>query len=135
MSVNAGKLKLYAFSFAVNNYWSRQSNAFDRCVSKAPKTLSLSTDFFHVSNFTRKQCWVLYPFQKPHCWFEKVLSKRLDIWQIYFLKIFDNVGRTIIGLKFSFISYLPFLYKGVTSANSKEKGKLADLFCTLYART
>ena len=128
MSRNAGKLNLYAFSFAVSNSWWRQLNAFNRSVSKAPKTLPLSTDLFHVSNITRKQCWVLYPFQKPHCSFEKMLSRKVDICtNLHFSKIFDNVGRILTGLKFSFISFLPFLYTGVTSVNFKEEEKLEEL--------
>ena len=99
MSRNAGKLKPYAFSFAVSNSWSRQWNAFERSVSKAPKTLPLSTDLFHVSNITRKQCWVLHPFRKPHCWFKKMLSKKANI---HFSKTFGNLGRILTGLKFSF---------------------------------
>ena len=126
MSRNTGKLKPYAFSFA--DSWSRQSNAFERSVSKAPKTLPLSTDLFHVSNITRGQCWVLYPFRIPHCWFEKMLSKNVDIWEnIHFSKFFDNIGRILIGLKFSFISFRPFLCTGVTSANFKEERKPKDL--------
>ena len=39
MSLNVGKLKSYAFNFAVT--YSRQSNAFERSVSKKPKTLIL----------------------------------------------------------------------------------------------
>ena len=46
---------------------------------------------------------------------------------IHFSKIFDNVGRILTGLKFSFISFLPFLCMGVTPANFKEEGKLKDL--------
>ena len=46
---------------------------------------------------------------------------------MHFSNIFDNVGRVLTGLKFSFISFLPFLRKGVTSANFKEEGKLVDL--------
>ena len=128
MNRNAGKLKSYAFSSAVSNSWSRQSNAFERSVSKASKTLPLSTDLFHVSNITRRQCWVLYPFRKPRCWFERMLSKKVDIWtNIHFSKTFNNVGRILTGLKFSFISFLRFLCMGVTSANSKDEGKLEDL--------
>ena len=41
--------------------------------------------------------------------------------------MFDNVGRIITGLNFSFISFLPFLCTSVTSANFKEEGKLEDL--------
>ena len=127
MSRNAGKLKLSAFSFAVSNSWSRQSNTFQRSVSKVPKTLPLSTHLFHVSNITRRQWWVPYPFRKPHCWLEKVLSKKVDIWVNIFQKFFDNIGRKRTGLKFSFISILFFLCKGVTSANFKEERKHADL--------
>ena len=36
-SRNASKRKPYAFSFSVINSWPRQSNAFERSVSKAPK--------------------------------------------------------------------------------------------------
>ena len=51
MSSNAGNLNLYPFSFSVSNSCSRQSNAFERLVSKAPKTLPLSTDFSHYQHF------------------------------------------------------------------------------------
>ena len=46
---------------------------------------------------------------------------------MHFSKIFDNVGRILTDLKFSFISFIPFLCTGETSANFKEKGKLEDL--------
>ena len=46
---------------------------------------------------------------------------------MHFSKIFDKVGRILTVLKFSLISFLPFLFKGVTSANFKEEGKLANL--------
>ena len=37
MSRNPGKLKPNVFTLAVSNSWSRQSSAFQRPVSKAPK--------------------------------------------------------------------------------------------------
>ena len=83
MSRNVGKLKPYALRFAASsNSWSRQSNAYERSSSKAPKTLPLSRDLFHVSNITRKNYWLI------DCWFEKKLSKKVDIWaKMYFWKI------------------------------------------------
>ena len=36
-SFKAGKLNLYALSFAISSLWSRQSNALERPVNKAPK--------------------------------------------------------------------------------------------------
>ena len=59
MSRNADKLKPYAYGFAVNNSWLSQSNAIEKFVSKAAKTVSLSTDLFHVSVVTRRQYWFL----------------------------------------------------------------------------
>ena len=106
MSRNAGKLKPYVFGFAVSNSWSRQSNAFERSVYKAPKTLQLSTDLFYVSNITRRQCSVLYHFQKN------------------FSKVVDKVGRILIALKFTFISFLPFLCTNVTATYFKQEGNL-----------
>ena len=92
---------------------------------KRQKLLPLSTNPCHVSNITRRQCWVLHSFRKPHCWFEKMLSKRVDICvNKDFSKNFDNIGRILTGLKFSFIPFLLFLCTGVTSANFKEEGKL-----------
>ena len=124
----AGKRKPYVFSFAVSNSWSRQSSDFERPVSKASKTLPWSLELFHVSSITRRQCWALYPFRKTHFCLEKLLSKKVDVWaNIHFSKIFDKIGRLLTGLNFSFISFLPFLYKGVTSVNFKEEWKLADL--------
>ena len=59
---------------------------------------------------------------------KKKSSKKAEIWaNMHFSKIFDKVGRILTVLKFSLISFLPFLFKGVTSANFKEEGKLADL--------
>ena len=72
---NAVRVNPYALSFALSNSWSRQSNAFERSVSKAPKALSLSTEFFHFSNKSETQCCVLYPYWNPHCWSNKNLSK------------------------------------------------------------
>ena len=46
--------------------------------------------------------------------------------------MFDNVVRTLTGLKCPFIFFLPFLCKGVTSDNFKEEGKLN---CTVYGCT
>ena len=57
-----------------------------------------------------------------------MLSKKVDnLANLRFSKTFDNVGRILTGLKFSFISFLPFLCMGVTSDNSKEERKLEDL--------
>ena len=84
--------KPYTFSFPVSNSQSRQSNAFERSVRRALKTLPLSTDFFHVSNITRRQCQILYPFQKPHCCFEKMLSEKVDIWaNIHCKHVFHSI--------------------------------------------
>ena len=128
MSRNAGKLKSSSFSFAVRSSWSRQSDLLERSVTKAPKILPLSEDLFHVSRIIRRQRWVLYPFGKPHCWFEKMLLKKVHIWaNIHFSKIFDNVGRIITDLKLPFIPFLPFLCTDVTSANFKREGKLENL--------
>ena len=44
----AGKLKSYAFRLAISNSWSIQSNAFERSVSKVPKTATLYTDLDRV---------------------------------------------------------------------------------------
>ena len=55
MSQNADKLKPYAYGFAVSNSWLSQSNAIEKFVGKAVKTVSLSTDLFHVSVVTRRQ--------------------------------------------------------------------------------
>ena len=47
---NVDRVNPYALSFAVSNTWSRQSNVFERFVSKAPKDMPLWTEFFHFSN-------------------------------------------------------------------------------------
>ena len=113
MSRNAGKLKPYAFSFAGSN-----SLIYDRDNQMSLRGLLLKY----------QKLWVLYPFRKPHCWFEKMLSKKVDnLANLRFSKTFDNVGRILTGLKFSFISFLPFLCMVVTSGNFKEEGKLEDL--------
>ena len=66
-------------------------------------------------------------FSKITLLIEKMLSKKVDIWtNMHFSKIFHKVGRILTSLKFS-LSFLLFLCKGVTSANFKEEGKLADL--------
>ena len=86
----------------------------------------------HVSDIIRRQYYVLYPSRKPHCWFEKMLSKKVDIWvNIHFSKIFDKGGGILTGLRFFIISFLSFLCKGVISANFKEEEKLADLIAPL----
>ena len=68
-----------------------------------------------------------------------MLSKKVDIWaEIHFSKVFDNVGRILTGLKFSLISFLPFLLTGVTSANFKKEGKvevLIALFMPVYKKS
>ena len=57
---------------------------------------------------------------------KNVFKESRHLRNIHFSNIFD-VGRILAGLKFSFISFLPFLCTGVTSANFKEEGKLKDL--------
>ena len=55
-------------------------------------------------------------------------SEKVDVWaNIHFIKNFDKVGRVLTGLKFSFISFLPFLCNSATSVNFKKEGKLSDL--------
>ena len=57
----------------------------------------------------------------------KKCYQKLYIWaNIHFSNFFIKLGR-IFDLKFFFISFLPFLCKGVTSANFKIEGKCADL--------
>ena len=58
---------------------------------------------------------------------KNVIEKSRHLSKHTFLKNFDNVGRILTGLKFSFISFLPLLYTGVTSVDFKEEGKLEDL--------
>ena len=83
-------------------------------------------------NITRRKCWVLCPFRKLYCWFEKMLVKRVDIWaNINFSKVFGNVGRRLTRLKFSFISFLQFLCTCVTLANFQEERKHEDLIALL----
>ena len=41
ISFKEGNVNPYAFSFAIRSLWSRQSNAFDKSVSKVPKVLPL----------------------------------------------------------------------------------------------
>ena len=52
-------------SFAVSNSWLRQSNAFERSISKARKDLPLSTGFFHFSNKFKRRCYILSYLPKP----------------------------------------------------------------------
>ena len=61
MSHNAGKLKPNAFSFAVSNSWLKQSNPFQRSVSKSPITLILSTALFHISNII--EYYILFQYR------------------------------------------------------------------------
>ena len=97
--LNAGRSNPYALSFAVSNSWSRQSNALERSVSKAPNVLPLSTELFHFSKRFTRQCCVLYPFLNPHCFYDRKLSKKLDICSNKILSnIFDNVGKMLTGL-------------------------------------
>ena len=56
INVTTGKLKPYAFNFAVRSSWFWQSNTLERSVSKAPNTLLLSTDPLHFSNKARRYC-------------------------------------------------------------------------------
>ena len=61
-----------------------------------------------------------------------MLSKKVDICaNIHFSKVFDNVGGILTGLKFSFLSFLPFLCTSATSVNSREEGKLEELITLL----
>ena len=48
--------KPYAFNFAIKQLCGRQSKAFERSVSKAPKTCSWSTLSFHFSRRAIRQC-------------------------------------------------------------------------------
>ena len=51
-----------------------QINPFDKFVSKAPKFFSLSIDLFHFLSISRRPCFVLKPFRKPHgskTWFQR----------------------------------------------------------------
>ena len=59
INFKAGKVKPYAFSFAIRSSSSRQSNALERSVSRARNILPLSTAFFHFSNNVTSHCCVL----------------------------------------------------------------------------
>ena len=77
--MKAGKVKLYAFTFAIRNSWLRQSNASERSARRALNVLPLSTTFFHFSNNVKRHCYVLKPFLKPHWCLENISSKKEDI--------------------------------------------------------
>ena len=57
----------YAISFATNSSCEKQSKAFERSASNAPKKII-------------KQCWALKPFLDSHWYFESILSKITESW-------------------------------------------------------
>ena len=57
----------YQCNFATIKESSRQSNAFDKSVKRAPNLLPPSTLSLNFSNRTKRQCSVLYPFRNPYC--------------------------------------------------------------------
>ena len=72
----------------------RESNAFDKSVSKAPHTPFLSRHYFHFSIITSKQCCALWLFQNPHWHLEKNCSKSIvnNCQKINLLKILEIAG-------------------------------------------
>ena len=71
-------------------------------------------------------------FSKTAMLVRKNVIKKVDnLVNLHFSKTFDNVGRILTGLKFSFIAFLAFLCTGVMSDNSKEERKLDYLIALL----
>ena len=122
-----------------------QSKVFKRSISKVLKTLSISTEFFHFFNITKRYCWVLSLYSKSSLLnSNKILKKstaqkRFPVDLVTFtveslnrnLRYFFQ--KTLIKLVLYnwsmafFISFFLFLYKGVTSANLKDDGITVDL--------
>ena len=101
-------------NLAINKSWPKQSNAFDRSVNKAQKTLLLSVASFQVSSITNKQCSHKTTLVRS---FQKVLKSGL-------LSILsnnlDNIGRMLTGLWWFFEACAFFLKSGVIFANLRQ---------------
>ena len=97
--------------------------------NKAPNICPLPTARFHFSNKAKRHCCVLQHFLKTYCYFDKMLSKELDICaNMLFENTFKSIGRILTGLQFCFFkSSLPFLCKRVTPAIFKQDGNENDL--------
>ena len=61
----------------MSNSRSRQSKAFNKSVSKAPKAVPLSIDFVHFSSITKRHCCVVEFFWKPRRHYGNTFLKKL----------------------------------------------------------
>ena len=96
---NHGKEMPYKCSFAISKSCLRESKAFQRFVSNAPKDWSLSTVSSHYSIISNNQCCLLKPFVKPHRNLKKKFFKKIDNCLLkFFKKILGIVGRILTGL-------------------------------------
>ena len=83
-----------------------QSNAYDNSVRRAPNSCSLSMASLNFSIISRRHCWALFPFRKPHWLRERMLSK-------YTSEMFVN---TPTGRSFSLKPLSFLLCTGITSS-------------------
>ena len=83
----------------------RQSNAFERSVSKAPKDLSLSTEFFDLSNKFKRQSCVLYPFLElyPYSRASEAVTRRCSIKKVVPESLQNSQEYTCIRVSFSLL--------------------------------
>ena len=118
----------YAISFATNSSCERQSKAFERYVSNAPKTWS--RDCLHVSNKLIKQYWTLKPFPNPHWYFEHISPKNTESWLYKHLsKTFDKCDNMLIGLQLSLLVQYSFLKSSISDGNLPNCNDLLNSWC------
>lgn len=104
----------------INNSWSIQPRAFERPVKRDSVWPRPSTDLYHFSIISIKQCWALKPIRKPHWNFGYSLSKCRYIWvYISFSYTLRKVGRILVGHWFSLSVLTYFLITVLTSAYFK----------------
>ena len=78
-SLNAAKLKPWAWNLATNSTCGRQSKALDKFVNNVLKDFLSSVADFHFSIDTIRHCCVLYPFLKLHWKFTKAFFMKYSI--------------------------------------------------------
>ena len=101
MSRNADELKPYAFSFAVKIHNRDNQMSFRGTLVKHQK--------FYLYLQTLPEDNISISISKTALLIqENVVKKSRHLSKNTFFKFFDNVSRIFTGLKFSFISSLPF---------------------------
>ena len=96
---NIYKLDPYTLNLAIRRSCERQSKDFERSLRSAPNFCLSSVVNFYFSIIAKKRCWALNLFLKSQWYFDKIVSKYLDIClnpiRSYSFEIFD---KTLTGL-------------------------------------